>query len=183
MKIQPGLEFSHLGNFTSRSVYLRIKRVNLCSNDSLGTRNILLTTNHQHSKYPEKFNNVEEGKKSEPEIAYGRTHSYGSLAFELSRFHCKFKSLPKNSILSLAVFRENPRYCYCFGVIFGFVFVVVVVVQNLRHLINSRALAPACGSLVFLMTLNNKDFVLKKKNIEFCCVKEWVNSFLHSQDF
>ena len=65
-----------------------MKCVDLCSNDSMGTRNILLTTNHRHSKYPENFNNVREGKKSGSEIAYGRTHSYGSLAFELSRFHC-----------------------------------------------------------------------------------------------
>ena len=56
-------------------------------------RNILRTTNHQHSKYPEKFNNVKEGKKSGPEIAYARTHSYGSLAFVLSRFHCILCSL------------------------------------------------------------------------------------------
>ena len=79
---------SHLHNFTSRLIYLRIKCVNLCSNDTMGNRNILQTTNHQHSKYSEKFNNVEEGKKSGPEILYGRRHSYGSSAFELSRFHC-----------------------------------------------------------------------------------------------
>ena len=54
----------------------------------MGTRNILRTTNYQHSKYPAKFNNVKEGKKWGPVIAYGRTHSYGSLAFKLSRFHC-----------------------------------------------------------------------------------------------
>ena len=69
MKIQVDLEFSHLRNFTSRLIYLGIKRVNLCSNDTLGTRNILQTTNHRHLKYPEKFNNVKEGKKSGPEIA------------------------------------------------------------------------------------------------------------------
>ena len=62
--------------------------MNLCSKDTMGTRNILGTTNHRHSKYPEKFNNVTEGKKSGQEIAYGQTHSYRSLAFELSRFHC-----------------------------------------------------------------------------------------------
>ena len=44
--------------------------------------------NCRHLKYPEKFNNVKEGTKSRPEIAYGRTHNYGSVAFELSRFHC-----------------------------------------------------------------------------------------------
>ena len=71
MKIQADLEFSQLRNFTSRSIYLRFKRVNLCSNDTMGTRNILLTTNRGHSRYPEKFNNVKEGKKSGPEIAYG----------------------------------------------------------------------------------------------------------------
>ena len=54
----------------------------------MGTTNVLRTTNHQHSKYLEKFNNDKEGKKSGPEIAYGQTHSYGSPAFELSRFHC-----------------------------------------------------------------------------------------------
>ena len=41
MKIQVGLEFSHLRNFTSRLIYLRIKDVNLCSNDTMGLRNIL----------------------------------------------------------------------------------------------------------------------------------------------
>ena len=56
----------------------------------MGTKNILRTMNHRHSKYPEKFNNVKERKKSGPEIAYGRTHSYGSSTFELSRFHCSF---------------------------------------------------------------------------------------------
>ena len=45
------------------------------------------STNYRHSKYPEKFKNVKEGKKSGPEIAYG-SHSYGSLMFELSRFYC-----------------------------------------------------------------------------------------------
>ena len=88
MKTQVGLKFSHLRNFTSRLIYLRIKRVNLCLNGTKGTRNILRTTNHQNSKYPEKFNNIKEGKKSGPEIAYGQTHSYGSSAFVLSRFHC-----------------------------------------------------------------------------------------------
>ena len=88
MKNQVGLEFSHLRNFTSRLVYVRTKRVNLCSNDTMWTRNILRTTKHRHSKYPEKIKNVKEGKKYGPEIAYGRTHRYGSLAFELSRFHC-----------------------------------------------------------------------------------------------
>ena len=48
----------------------------------------LFTTNHRHSKYLEKFNDVAEEKKSGPEIAYGRTHTYGSLALKLSRFHC-----------------------------------------------------------------------------------------------
>ena len=45
----------------------------------------LRTTN---IKYLEKFNDVKEGKKSGPEIAYRRTHSYGSSTFELSTFHC-----------------------------------------------------------------------------------------------
>ena len=67
-----------------------MKRVNLCSNDTMRTRNILRSTNHRHSKYLEKFNNVKEGKKSGPEIEYERTNSYGSSAFELSRFHCKY---------------------------------------------------------------------------------------------
>ena len=62
--------------------------MNYCSNDTMGTGNILQTTNHGHSKYLEKSNNVKEGKNSGPEIAYGQTHSYRSLAFELSRFHC-----------------------------------------------------------------------------------------------
>ena len=62
--------------------------MNLCSNNTLGTRNILRTMNHRHSKYPEKINNNKERKKLGPEIAYGGTHSYGSSAFELSRFHC-----------------------------------------------------------------------------------------------
>ena len=62
----------------------------MCLNDTTGTRNILHTTNHQHSKYWEKFNKVKEGKKSGPEIAYRRKRSYGSSAFELSRFHCIF---------------------------------------------------------------------------------------------
>ena len=88
MKIQVGLEFPHLRNFTSWWIYLRNKCVNLCSNDTMGTTNILRTTIHRHSKYQEKFNNVKEGKKSGPEITYGRTHSYRSSAFELSRFHC-----------------------------------------------------------------------------------------------
>ena len=69
MEIQVGLEFSHLCNFSSRLIYLRIKHVNLCSNDTMGTRNILRTKNHQHSKYQEKFNNVKEGKKSGPEFS------------------------------------------------------------------------------------------------------------------
>ena len=46
------------------------------------TRNIPRTTNHQQSKYPEKFNDVKEGKKPGPEIAYRQTHSYGLSAFE-----------------------------------------------------------------------------------------------------
>ena len=88
VKFQVGLEFSNLRNFTSRLIYLRIKGVNLCLNDTMGTRNILRTTNHRHSKYPEKTNNVKEGKKSGPEIAYGLTHSYRSSTIELSRFRC-----------------------------------------------------------------------------------------------
>ena len=72
-----------------------MKCVNLCSNDyTMGTINTLRTTNHQHSKYPEKINNVKEGKKSGPEIAYGRTHSYGSSSIELWRFHCNNQSAP-----------------------------------------------------------------------------------------
>ena len=86
--MQVGLEFSHLHNFISKLIYLRIKYVNLCSNDTLGITNTLQSMNHLHSKYPEKFNNVKEGKKLGPEIAYGQTHNYGSSAFELSRFHC-----------------------------------------------------------------------------------------------
>ena len=102
MKIQVGLEFSHLRNFTSRLIYLHIKRVNLCSNDTMGTRNILRTTNHRCLKYAEKFNNVKEGKKTGPEIAYGPTHSYGSSMFELSRFHCT-SSLQFFSLVSFVV--------------------------------------------------------------------------------
>ena len=62
--------------------------MNLCSNDTMGDEKY--TTNYEPStfKYPEKFNNVKEGKKSGPKIAYGQTQSYGSSAFELSRFHC-----------------------------------------------------------------------------------------------
>ena len=41
MKIQVGLEFSQLRNFTSRIIYLRIKRGNFSSNDTMGMRNIL----------------------------------------------------------------------------------------------------------------------------------------------
>ena len=89
--------------------------MNLCSNDTMGTRNILRSTNHRHSKYPEKFNNVKEGKKSGPEIAYGQTHSYGSLAFELSRFHC-ISSVRQNAALcgnELNMVRKGviPAYC------------------------------------------------------------------------
>ena len=108
MKIQVGLEFSHLCNFTSRLIHLRIKRVNLCSNDTMGTRNILQTTNHRHSKYPEKFNSVKEGKKLGPEIAYGRTHSYGSSAFELSR--CLLGFSPETRLKPIAV--QGESVCY-----------------------------------------------------------------------
>ena len=89
MKIQVGLEFSHLRNFTSRLIHLRIKRVILCLNDTMETRNILRNMNHRHSKYPENFNNVKEGKKIGTGDSIRITHSYGSLAFELSRFHCR----------------------------------------------------------------------------------------------
>ena len=65
--------------------------MSLCSNDTIWTRNILQTMNHRHSKYLEKFINVKEGKKSGPEIAYERTHSYRSSAFELLRFLCSNK--------------------------------------------------------------------------------------------
>ena len=62
--------------------------MNLCLNDTMGMRNMLQITNHRHSKYSEKINNVKVGKKSGPQIADGQTHSYGSSAFELSSFHC-----------------------------------------------------------------------------------------------
>ena len=67
VKIQVGLAFSHLRNFTGRLIYLCFKHVNLCLNDAMETRNILRTTNHQHSKYSEKLNNNKEGKKSGPD--------------------------------------------------------------------------------------------------------------------
>ena len=58
----------------SKLIYLRTERVNFCLNDTMGTRNILQTTNHQHSKYLEKFNNVKEGKKSGPDEHIATDH-------------------------------------------------------------------------------------------------------------
>ena len=62
VKIQLGLEFSHVRNFTSWWIYLSNKRVNLCSNDTMRTRiyNELRTTDIRSIR--KKFNNVKEGK-------------------------------------------------------------------------------------------------------------------------
>ena len=54
-----------------------VKRVNSCSNNTMGMKNILQSTNHRHSKYPEKFNNGKEGKKS------GRITGFRTIAIPL----------------------------------------------------------------------------------------------------